>query len=87
MESSVAASKTEATRSSRVLAAGEVYLGALTLRGVTRRIELQVTREEGAVHARTPLHQPDFGIRPFQAMFGALRIKADVDVELIVAVA
>lgn len=30
------------------------------------------------------VHQPDFGITPFKAMLGALRIQPQVDVELVV---
>jgi hypothetical protein len=32
--------------------------------------------------AQVVLHQPDFGIKPYSAMLGALRIRPDVRIEL-----
>ncbi len=60
---------------------GEIE-GDLTLRGRTRSITLAVTSTGGATVARVRLHQPDFGIAPFRAMLGALRIQPTIDVEL-----
>jgi hypothetical protein len=54
--------------------------GNLTLLGRAREV---VCRHlvDGARHtAEARLHQPDFGITPYRAMLGALRLKADVDV-------
>jgi len=32
----------------------------------------------------TRLHQPDFGIRPYSAMLGTLRVDADVVVRVVI---
>jgi polyisoprenoid-binding protein YceI len=56
--------------------------GQLTLVGKTREIVCR-HRVEGARHtAEARLHQPDFGISPYRAMLGALRLKADLDVRV-----
>jgi polyisoprenoid-binding protein YceI len=52
--------------------------GMLTLAGATRELAFAVRREAGRLAAECWLHQPDFGIRPYTAMLGALRVKADV---------
>ncbi|MEZ4235397.1 MAG: YceI family protein [Myxococcota bacterium] len=56
--------------------------GELSLHGRTREIEATVRRDGDRWVCRVRLHQPDFGITPFKAMLGALRIQAHVDVEL-----
>lgn len=56
--------------------------GQLTLTGRTRPIRLQALAKDGRYVARVRLHQPDFGIKPFSAPLGVLRIKADVEVEV-----
>ncbi len=60
---------------------GEVE-GALTLHGRTREITATVHTDGGRTVARVRLSQPDFGIAPFKAMLGALRIQPHLDVEL-----
>ena len=56
--------------------------GDLTLAGKTKPIEF-VTRREGARQvAEVTIHQPDFGIRPYRAMLGTLRVQADVRVRV-----
>lgn len=52
--------------------------GQLELHGATRSVRL--TRDVDT--AMTRLHQPDFGIKPYTAMLGALKIKPDVEVRL-----
>lgn len=54
--------------------------GHLTLCGVERDVELRLTRDDDHLHVRTRLSQPEFGITPYTAMMGTLRIKAHVDV-------
>lgn len=56
--------------------------GKLTLHGATRPISVSLVREQEEAVARVRLEQPDFGITPFRALMGALKIKAHVDVEL-----
>ncbi len=70
--------------STSVEPAGEGFFvrGDLTLHGVTRSISF-TTRTEGARRvAEVTLHQPDFGIVPYRAMLGALRLRPDVRVRI-----
>lgn len=52
--------------------------GTLTLAGATLPLVLAVRREHGRLETETTLHQADFGIRPYRAMLGAIRVKPDV---------
>jgi len=52
--------------------------GVLALHGTTRKIYFAVRREGDNLTAECTLHLPDFGIRPFTALFGAVRIKPDI---------
>jgi len=52
--------------------------GELELHGRKRSVRL--TRDGDT--AITRLHQPDFGIEPYSAMLGALKIKPDIEVRL-----
>jgi YceI-like protein len=65
---------------------GARVTGRLDLHGVVRDIELPVRWESGRAVARVRVHQPDFGIKPFRALLGALRVKPDVLVEAIVPI-
>jgi hypothetical protein len=56
--------------------------GTLELHGRSRAIRAVVPLDRDPLVARIKLHQPDFGIQPFKAMLGTLRIQADVEVEL-----
>lgn len=60
--------------------------GTLTLRGRQRPLGFEVVRGagEGGVRwrAEVRLHQPDFGIKPYSAMLGTLKIRPDVLVKL-----
>jgi len=55
--------------------------GTLALCGVTRPIEVRVSRSGGRLVCKATVHQPDWGITPYHAMLGALRVQADVQVE------
>jgi polyisoprenoid-binding protein YceI len=58
--------------------------GTLHLHGVARPISF-VARAEGDLRvAEVRLHQPDFGIRPYRAMLGALQVKPEVVVQIAV---
>jgi YceI-like domain len=59
-----------------------VVKGALFLHGRQRRITVAVREESGCYVAETKLHQPDFGIRPYSALLGTLKVKADVTVRV-----
>jgi len=58
--------------------------GELTLHGVKKRVELVTRLEAGRQHLDFSIHQPDFGITPFRAMLGTLKIQADVKVRVVV---
>jgi polyisoprenoid-binding protein YceI len=60
--------------------------GALTLAGATRAIAFPVRRDAERLVAEVQLAQPDFGIRPYTAMLGALRVKPVVTVRVAVPV-
>jgi len=56
--------------------------GRLTLCGQTRDVDF-VSRSDGEGQVcEVKLHQPDWGIQPYSAMLGTLRIKADVIVRV-----
>jgi polyisoprenoid-binding protein YceI len=52
--------------------------GELTLHGATRPLALPVHRREGRLVVETHLDQRQFGIRPYSAMLGTLKVKATV---------
>lgn len=60
---------------------GEVS-GTLYLHGVARELRTQAQRVGDCWLARVSLHQPDFGIRPYRAMLGTLRVRPDVEVQV-----
>ena len=71
-------------RSSRVVRDGERARieGTLTLRGVIRPLAVDAVADAAAWRAEVRLDQRDFGIKPFTAMLGALRVRADVRVAI-----
>ena len=58
--------------------AGYEIEGRLTLAGTTREATLRVRRDAGQLATEVPIHQPDYGIRPYRAMLGTLRVKEQV---------
>jgi polyisoprenoid-binding protein YceI len=56
--------------------------GTLTLHGTSRELSLDVRREGDRLVTEVPLHQPDFGIKPYRAAMGTLRVQPDVRVRL-----
>jgi hypothetical protein len=57
--------------------------GELTLCGRTKVVSSNARSEGGETGAwivEVPIHQPDFGIKPYSAMLGALKIKPDIRV-------
>lgn len=63
---------------------GDQYLvqGTLTLHGHTRAVPVRVRRADEFYLAAARVHQPDFGIRPYQALLGTLKVKPDVTVHV-----
>lgn len=58
--------------------------GVIELNNHTRPITTLARRLIGAYVADLTLHQPDFGIKPFSSLLGALQIKPDVKVRVVV---
>ncbi|MBX2801083.1 MAG: YceI family protein [Myxococcales bacterium] len=58
--------------------------GRLSLHGRTKPVKATVRTEGGQLVTRVKVRQPEFGITPFRALLGALKIKAVVEVELVV---
>lgn len=67
-------------RSSEVSPEGEGYRvrGDLTLHGRTRPIGFLVEKRDDRLVTEIRIHQPDFGIKPYSAMLGTLKVKPDV---------
>jgi len=66
---------------------GWELLGRLSIAGASREVKVPVKREGNRLVTEVRIHQPDFGIRPYRAMMGALRVKAEVVVRASVPVA
>ncbi len=62
----------------------EAVAGTLDLCGVRRNVVVRTRREGASWIAQATVHQPDFGMEPFRAMLGGLRVHADVEVEITV---
>ena len=56
--------------------------GALTLHGVTRTLAFDAVADAEAWRAELRLDQRDFGITPYSAMLGALRVRPDLVVRI-----
>jgi polyisoprenoid-binding protein YceI len=61
---------------------GYQITGELALHGTTKTITAESKLEAGRQVASIQLHQPDFGITPFKAMMGTLKVKPGVVVRL-----
>lgn len=57
--------------------------GELTLHGVTKAITAHTRLVDGRQQLELTLHQPDYGITPFRAMLGTLKIRPDVTVRIV----
>jgi hypothetical protein len=57
---------------------GYSIAGDLTLHGVTKPLNAETKLVGGQQVAEIQLNQPDFGITPYKAMMGTLKIKPDV---------
>ena len=56
--------------------------GTLVLHGRTRSVPVHARRPGDLYVAEARVHQPDFGIQPYRAFFGTLKVKADVTVQV-----
>ena len=70
-------------RSTIIQEKGDVYhvKGELTLHGVTRPIEFDVKTTTGKdLKGKVTLAQKDYGIKPYKALLGTLKVKNEVDI-------
>lgn len=56
--------------------------GSLTLHGQTRTLSVKSHLDGERQVARVPIHQPDYGIKPYSAMLGTLKVKPEVTVQI-----
>jgi polyisoprenoid-binding protein YceI len=56
--------------------------GNMTITGTTRPANVALNVNGTQVTAKTSISQKDFGIKPFSAMLGAIKLRDDVDFEL-----
>jgi len=57
--------------------------GELTLVGVTHPVGFEITAgADGALAAKIVLTQSDFGMKPYSALFGALKVADEVEIEV-----
>jgi polyisoprenoid-binding protein YceI len=71
-------------RSTRVeeTAGGLSVTGDLTLRGTTRPIAFDLAVDGGRVRGAAVVKQTEWGMKPYTALFGALKVADDVRVEI-----
>ncbi len=58
--------------------------GNMTIKGTTRPVNVALNVNGTQVVGKTSISQKDFGIKPFSAMMGAIKLRDDVDFELTV---
>ena len=77
-----------AFRSTQVDVAGESVSvqGDLTLFGTTRPITVDLTLAGGRISGTAVVRQTDFGMKPYTALFGAMKVADDVTVEIDAAI-
>jgi len=61
--------------------------GTLTLAGRSQPLSIEAHRDGDRWVAEVVLHQPDFGVKPYSALLGTLKIKPDVKVRVSLAAA
>jgi polyisoprenoid-binding protein YceI len=75
-------------RSTNVAVAGgdrATVAGELTLGGSTQPADLELTMRDGRIKGTMKVVQTEYGIKPFKAFMGALKVRDAVEVELDVA--
>ena len=58
--------------------------GDLTLHGRNKSLVVHVREGDSAYRAELTLHQPDFGITPYRAMMGTLKVQADIRLQVVI---
>jgi polyisoprenoid-binding protein YceI len=56
--------------------------GQLRMHGQKRSLRVNVEQRDGKWMCEVELHQPDWGIKPFTAMLGTLRVKPTIRVQI-----
>jgi polyisoprenoid-binding protein YceI len=56
--------------------------GELALAGTSRPISFEVRNENGRLTGRTTVRQSDWGIKPYTALFGTLKVADEVEVAI-----
>jgi polyisoprenoid-binding protein YceI len=71
-------------QSSSVAAEGDglAVSGDLTMGGKSNPVTFTLTGDGGAIAASAKVNQSDWGIKPYSALFGALKVNDDVTVEV-----
>ena len=54
--------------------------GDLTLRGATHPLDVELTVDDGSLRATAVVTQSSWGMKPYSALFGALKVADDVEV-------
>lgn len=63
---------------------GFVVQGQLALHGKRKKLEVAVRKDRHRYVASARVHQPDFGIRPYSALLGTLKVKAEVEIQILI---
>jgi polyisoprenoid-binding protein YceI len=58
--------------------------GQLSLHGKRKSVTVVVRKDRNRYVASARVHQPDFGIRPYTAFLGTLKVKPDVEIQILV---
>jgi polyisoprenoid-binding protein YceI len=58
--------------------------GNMTIKGTTRPVNVDLNVNGTTVTGKTSISQKDFGIKPFSAMMGAIKLRDDVDFQMTV---
>ena len=62
---------------------GGLFEGTLTLHGAERPLRLSVTRTgDGRLRAQAVVKQTEYGIKPYTAFLGALKLRDTVDIDI-----
>lgn len=70
--------------SSSVAAEGDglAVSGDLTMGGKTKPVSFTISGDGGSISATATVNQNDWGIKPYSALFGALKVNDEVEVEV-----
>ncbi|MEA2217479.1 MAG: hypothetical protein QOJ35_105 [Solirubrobacteraceae bacterium] len=61
---------------------GLAVSGDLTMGGKSKPVEFELTGDGGAIAGSAEVKQSDWGIKPYSALFGALKVNDEVTVEV-----